>query len=279
MRNLKKFTVSLLTVATLITAFPFTAKAEDGEPIGSFLKDRNSITVENVEAEELFLDFLEEVSFIATDESWTNILEIKGKTGLPEKGYDSAVPDNETKISYADLSDFDCMIYNYTYCVFAILKNESGNRWETYTKDRDALTYLYQDFLNFKPTEGNNREAVNAAFEKIWDWQFEYIQEHDEPFDFVDQLTYSEMFPNSERESGDIDSPTQDRKEIESALEELDKSDKEEIQQAIEEATAENNGKSDKSNMGIVLPVVVVLAAVILVTAFIFMKKGKTQKK
>lgn len=119
MRNLKKFTISLLTVATLITAFPFTAKAEDGEPIGSFLKDRSSITVENEEAEELFLDFLEEVSFIATDESWTNILEIKGKFGLPEKGYDSTVPDNETKISYADLSDFDCMIYNYTYCAFA----------------------------------------------------------------------------------------------------------------------------------------------------------------
>ena len=198
------------------------------------------------------MDFLEEVSFIATDESWTNILEIKGKFGLPEKGYDSTVPDNETKISYADLSDFDCMIYNYTYCAFASVKNGNENYWQTYTKDRDAFINIYQDFLNFKPTEGNNREAVNAAFEKIWDWQFEYIQEHDEPFDFVDQLTYSEMFPNSGSESGDTDSlSAQEQKEIESALEELDKGDREEIQQTVEETNTENNSKSDKSNMGI----------------------------
>lgn len=148
---------------------------------------------DNAEAQEVYQELLDSIAFIATDESWANILEIKGKFGLDEKTYNHIIPEGEHRTPYEELSDFDCLVYNYTYCTFAASKAGSVERWQQHTASREAMSYYYQDFLNFKPTEGNNREAVNAAFNKLWDWQYEYIKEHDEPYNFVENCSYTSM--------------------------------------------------------------------------------------
>ena len=54
----------------------------------------------------------------------------------------------------------------------------------------------------------------------------------------------------------------------------MDESDKKEIQQAIEqEKKAENSGRTESSFMGIMVPVLIVLAAVALTAAFFLIRK------
>ena len=170
-------------------------------------------------------------------------MNIKGVTQLV---YDATIPERDGKIPFEELSDFDRLIYELTYCCFAPLKSANGKSWETAKTSQENLAYhTYGSFLAFMPDTGNNRETVNAAFQKLWDWQYAYILEHDEPYDFVDQCAYSDMFPGSEDKGSEAESLTpQESEEIEEILNELDESDKKEIQQAVEqEKKAENSDR------------------------------------
>ena len=206
-------------------------------------------------------------------------MNIKGVTQLV---YDATIPERDGKIPFEELSDFDRLIYELTYCCFAPLKSSNGKSWETAKTSQENLAYhTYGSFLAFMPDTGNDREAVNAAFQKLWDWQYAYILEHDEPYDFVDQCTYSDMFPGSEDNDSETESLTpQDREGIEEILNELDESDKKEIQQAVEqEKKAENSGRTESSSMGVMAPVLIVLAVAALTAAFFLIRKKNGGKK
>ena len=46
----------------------------------------------------------------------------------------------------------------------------NGKSWETAKTSQENLAYhTYGSFLAFMPDTGNDREAVNAAFQKLWD--------------------------------------------------------------------------------------------------------------
>ena len=274
-RNIRKPIVVLALVAAML--FPTAAhatEAQDGGDSGSvILNGGTGGEAGNAEAQEVYQELLDSVSFIATDPTWSNIMNIKGVTQLV---YDATIPERDGKIPFEELSDFDRLIYELTYCCFAPLKSSNGKSWETAKTSQENLAYhTYGSFLAFMPGTGNDREAVNAAFQKLWDWQYAYILEHDEPYDFVDQCTYSDMFPDSEDNGSETESLTpQNREEIEEILNELDESDKKEIQQAIEqEKKAENSGRTESSFMGIMVPVLIVLAAVALTAAFFLIRK------
>lgn len=143
------------------------------------------------EAQAIYQELLDNVSFIATDPTWDNIMNIKGVTQLV---YDATIPEGEGKIPFEELSDFDRLIYELTYCCFAPLKTSNGKSWEAAKENQETLAYYtYGNFLNFMPDTGNNREAVNTAFQKLWDWQYAYILEHDEPFNFIANCSYTDM--------------------------------------------------------------------------------------
>ena len=225
-RNIRKPIVVLALVAAML--FPTAAnatEAQDGGDSGSvILNGGTGGEAGNAEAQEVYQELLDSVSFIATDPTWSNIMNIKGVTQLV---YDATIPERDGKIPFEELSDFDRLIYELTYCCFAPLKSANGKSWETAKTSQENLAYhTYGSFLAFMPDMGNNREAVNAAFQKLWDWQYAYILEHDEPYDFVDQCTYSDMFPGSEDNGSEAESLTpQESEEIEEILNELDESD------------------------------------------------------
>ena len=277
-RNIRKPIVVLALVAAML--FPTAANATEAQDGGSvILNGGTGGEAGNAEAQEVYQELLDSVSFIATDPTWSNIMNIKGVTQLV---YDATIPERDGKIPFEELSDFDRLIYELTYCCFAPLKSANGKSWETAKTSQENLAYhTYGSFLAFMPDTGNNREAVNAAFQKLWDWQYAYILEHDEPYDFVDQCTYSDMFPGSEDNGSEAESLTpQESEEIEEILNELDESDKKEIQQAVEqEKKAENSDKPESSSMGIMVPVLIVLVAVALSAAFFLVRKKSGGKK
>lgn len=269
-----------LIVAMLFPTEAHATEAQDGGDSGSvILNGGTGGEAGNAEAQEVYQELLDSVSFIATDPTWSNIMNIKGVTQLV---YDATIPERDGKIPFEELSDFDRLIYELTYCCFAPLKSSNGKSWETAKTSQENLAYhTYGSFLAFMPDTGNDREAVNAAFQKLWDWQYAYILEHDEPYDFVDQCTYSDMFPGSEDNGSESESLTpQESEEIEEILNELDESDKKEIQQAVEqEKKAENSGRTESSSMGIMVPVLIVLVVVALTAAFFLVRKKSGGKK
>lgn len=192
---------------------------------------------DNPEAQEIYQELLDEISFITTDPTWENILDIKGNLALSQRTYDATIPDGEGKVPFEELSNFDKLVYAYTYCGFAALKNGSANYWDTYTQNRDTcIDHCCGDFLRFKPTEGNDREKVNAAFEKLWDWQYEYIKEHNEPYNFIANCSYSSMGFGVQG-SGTQDNPTDDLG--------LTEDEKNEILEVIEEADVPKETEPD----------------------------------
>ena len=277
-KSIRKPIVALALAAAMF--FPATVCATETTP-GAEVQDSGSVILNggtggeagNAEAQEVYQELLDSVSFIATDPTWSNIMNIKGVTQLV---YDATIPERDGKIPFEELSDFDRLIYELTYCCFAPLKSSNGKSWETAKTSQENLAYhTYGSFLAFMPDTGNDREAVNAAFQKLWDWQYAYILEHDEPYDFVDQCTYSDMFPGSEDNGSESESLTpQESEEIEEILNELDESDKKEIQQAVEqEKKAENSGRTESSSMGVTVPVLIVLVVAAVTAAFFLVRK------
>ena len=284
----RKSTRKPIVALALVTAmlFPATAYATEEQDSGNsgsvILNGGTGGEAGNAEAQEVYEEFLDSISFIATDPTWSDFVSFEGQTGLIQLAYDDTIPEGAGKIPYEELSDFDKLVYGFTYCCFAVTRNKGGDTWEDAKTSQERLAYhTYSNFRTYmlKKT-GNDKEAVAAAFDKLWDWQYAYILEHDEPYDFVDQCTYSDMFPGSEDNDSESESLTpQESEEIEEILNELDESDKKEIQQAVEqEKKAENSGRTESSSMGIMVPVLIVLAVASLTAAFFLIKKNGGKK-
>lgn len=222
----------------------------------------------NADAQQVYQEFLDAVSFIATDDTWSSILEVKG---VWKDSYDYTVPDGERKIPYDELSAFDKFIYNYTYCTFASFKNGSAEYWNTHTKDRKAIAICYQDYLNFKPKQGNNREVVNAAFEKLWDWQYEYIKEHDEPYNFIANCSYTDMGfgvtgSGVEQTSNDTELSKEEEKEIKEAIKEIEKEmEKDEKKEKSPWADVMDSLSHNLLSIGILIAALVGLGVVVII--------------
>ena len=129
-RNIRKPIVVLALVAAML--FPtavHATEAQDGGDSGSvILNGGTGGEAGNAEAQEVYQELLDSVSFIATDPTWSNIMNIKGVTQLV---YDATIPERDGKIPFEELSDFDRLIYELTYCCFAPLKSANGKSWET----------------------------------------------------------------------------------------------------------------------------------------------------
>ena len=79
-------------------------------------------------------------------------MNIKGVTQLV---YDATIPERDGKIPFEELSDFDRLIYELTYCCFAPLKSANGKSWETAKTSQENLAYhTYGSFLAFMPDTG-----------------------------------------------------------------------------------------------------------------------------
>lgn len=259
------------------------------EPADSvLLEDRDSVTAGetyDAEGENVYVEFLNTISFIETDETWEKTIHLRQ---IKEPAYDYAIPDGAYgKKDYESLSEFDRFIYAYTYCAFSVAKQSPTGSWETQLKSPEAFAGIYSDLLTFEDTQGadsyNRLEEVNSAFQKLWDWQYQYAQEHNEPYDFIDKRAYSEMRPVNESSEAVSESESlseQDLKVIEEILNELDESDRKEIQQAAEqELKAQNADGVESSAAGIIVPVLIVLAVAVLIAVLIFAgkKKGSTR--
>ena len=162
-----------------------TGRVEETEPVGEG----------NEEAQELYKAFLEAVKFIETDETWAKTIHLRQ---IKEPAYDYAIPDGAyQKKDYESLSEFDRFLYHYTYCVFSVAKQSPTGSWETKLRSPEAFAGIYSDLLTFEDTQGadsyNGLDEVNAAFQTLWDYQYEYCLEYGEPYNFIDGCSYSEM--------------------------------------------------------------------------------------
>ena len=92
-RNIRKPIVVLALVAAML--FPtavHATEAQDGGDSGSvILNGGTGGEAGNAEAQEVYQELLDSISFIAADPTWSNIMNIKGVTQLV---YDATIPEH-----------------------------------------------------------------------------------------------------------------------------------------------------------------------------------------
>lgn len=199
--------------------------------------DRDNISVVNEEAEKAYSEFLEAVSFIATDESWYNgiaaTLNQYGEDSINRKSYSQWYADYVAGGSveeYFAMSSFEQFLWTETYTKLANAVNSPWGFSHYFESKATFSTYITSLVTNMMT--GNNSDVVKEAYLKLMDWQYDYISENGVPFNFINNRSYIEELsgtPTTEAES-----ESEPESEYDSATEEIVSED-EEIQEIIEE--------------------------------------------
>lgn len=144
----------------------------------------------NEEAQKIYQDFLDSISFIETDSTWANFLTI---ATFNESSYDWIFPDSAQKTPYADLTAFDKIVYAVTYVEFAAMRKDISFWNENVINSRNNFdkmcTNRYVSGVNARG--GNNKETVLTAMQTLWDWQYQYCLDNNEPYNFIYNCSYS----------------------------------------------------------------------------------------
>ena len=205
--------------------------------------DRNNITVQNQEAEEVYQKFLEKISFIEHDESWYNgvsgLLQQynettdSGKPAINAKTYSTYYVNavqGATAEQFFELSKYERFLWTETYTRFVakMKENREGNFANEASFRKNVMNIPIQ-LMN-----GNNKETVIAAYEELAMWQYEYIKENGYPFNFISNRSYVDEIDTSSQTLPSTD-PTESSKseteEIQEVIDnELTPEEKEEVQ-------------------------------------------------
>lgn len=171
-----------------------TVKNDDGDENKSNVSISNKIETGNDEADKMFNDFMNDVSFIKEDEKWNSFLkvyEVYTETTTINFAQDYADTTGGKKEDFVNMSSFDKFIYYETYIRMA--KYLDLGDWERYYGSKDNF---YQNVLGLTLTSMRNTEidstVVEDAYKKLMDWQYQYIQEHKSPYNFIGGKNYTD---------------------------------------------------------------------------------------
>ena len=162
----------------------------------SSIMARENVTIVNEEAETVFLEFLEAVSFMANDESYYDGF---GSTFAQcEKGslngdlycewYVENVQDG-TEEEFFSMTAFERWLWTNTYTRLAYASG-SGKYNKYYGSRASYNTFIVNAAMNL--VRGNNSDVIVSAYEKLMDWQWNYISENGVPFNFIRNRSYIE---------------------------------------------------------------------------------------
>ena len=205
--------------------------------------DGDNITVQNQEAEEVYQKFLKEISFIEHDESWYNSFSAcleqynetasNGKPALNAKTYSNYYADavqGATPEQFFELSKYERFLWTETYTRFVAKMKENIER---NFADEDSFRMNVMN-VPIRLMNGNNKEAVIAAYEELAMWQYNYIKENGYPFNFISNRSYVEEVDASNQPLPSTDpteSSTSETEEIQEVIDnELTEEEKEEVQ-------------------------------------------------
>lgn len=173
-------------------------QGQAGAGTGSNILNGNNATASldevGQEAQGVFQELLDTVGFMATDSTWNQFLSFRGAT-LTETMYNNCLPEGMRPCEYSELTDFDKVVYLYSYIAFSVARERNMESWESYISSPENFAQLYKnEFVNYieQGNGGNNSDVVISAFEKMWDWQYNYCVENNEPYNFISNCSYTQ---------------------------------------------------------------------------------------
>lgn len=177
--------------------------------------NKDNITVSNEEAERVYREFLEAVSFIATDETWSTgffaFLNQYGEGSINKNTYSqwyADYVDGGSVEEFFAMSAFEQFVWTETYTRFANAMND-GWGYDHYFGDEFSFNQnikkMATDLMN-----GNNSEVVKEAYTKLADWQYDYILTKGVPFNFINNRNYIEEMNPPKGEDNKTEDGTKD---------------------------------------------------------------------
>lgn len=269
-------------------------KAESSQPEETTLPSvdissimaRENVTIVNEEAEKVYLEFLEAVSFMANDESYYDGF---GSTFAQcEKGslngdlyckWYVAYVQGGTEEDFFSMSAFERWLWTNTYTRLAYASGGSGNYNKYYGSKASYKTFIVDAAMNL--VQGNNRDVVVDAYEKLMDWQWDYINEHGVPFNFIRNRNYIEEINAGDDDVTEPQEPQDDTQEPTEGNQGQDaQGDPIEGNETTEPEAEEDKGKwsatiTIQADSSLTFVIFAVLLAAVLVIVFI--RKSKKQ--
>lgn len=226
--------------------------------------NRDNVTVQNEEAEEVYREFLEAISFIETDESWYNgfaaLLNQYDENSMNHDIYCNWYADyvqGGSVEKFFEMSSFEQFLWTETYTRLANAVNSSWGFDHYFGSKAAYKTYITDMVTNLM--SGNNSDVVKEAYLKMMDWQYEYITENGVPFNFINNRNYIEEIGDVPEQAEPVIS---DEEELESIREEMEQA----------EIEVEEKGVWSDTMELIAQNAFKILLLVVLIVAFLYVK-------
>ena len=183
---------------------------------------------DNQDAEKVYQEFLDTVSFIEGDSSWESLLQGYSFPSLLStfgKMYANCVSSDgkseEEMISeYEAMSDYDKFLWVSTYLFMAdSIKNGHPDNVSSFEK---IITNSACPIQNMQIGKRTKSEEVIEAYKKLIQWQADYIAANGSPFNFINNRSYLEEMGVKKVEAPSAkEAEIQEQKEIEEVREEI----------------------------------------------------------
>ena len=203
-----------------------------------------NIVADNADAEGVYKEFLDNVSFIKDDPTWESFLHKYGVPGtvnvfarLYSTYVDNGDKSKEEMIAeFEAMSNYDRFLWITTY-LFMADKIYNGLPDELSYEDMVANTACPMGTFERRKDidQWNNADTVIAAYDKLLHWQADYIAANGSPYNFINNRSYIEEV------GGTVDKPKTDEN-----IEEQKKKDQEDIAKIQKEMEKEVNKEEDK---------------------------------
>ena len=193
-----------------------------------------NVVADNADSESVYSEFLNTVSFIKDDSSWSSMLEGYSYPSLLTtfgKMYANCVnadgkSDEDMLAEYEAMSDYDKFLWVSTYLFMAdSIKNGHPDNVSSYDK---IIANSACPIQNMQIGNRTNSDKVIDAYEKLIQWQADYISANGSPFNFINNRSYLEEVGVSEVDASTEDEiKEQEQKEIEQVRDEIDNAENE----------------------------------------------------
>lgn len=165
-KRVKGWCAMLATLVMAILLLPVTARAAEAEEG----YDERAL--------EVYQELMDAVSNIGWLEEE---IQVKGWYDH-EKWYAENASDVAGRVPYGELSDVDRFMYEWTFHGIMVLKDSDYLPWGDIMESSDS----FYEWNAFKSYSGNIDEALDAAYRKVVDFQYDYMLSHgNEPYDFT----------------------------------------------------------------------------------------------
>ena len=182
----------------------------------------------NQDAEKVYQEFLNTVSFIESDSSWESLLQGYSFPSLLStfgKMYANCVSadgksEEEMIGEYEAMSDYDKFLWVSTYLFMAdSIKNGHPDNVSSFEK---IITNSACPIQNMQIGKRTRSDEVIEAYKKLIQWQADYIAANGSPFNFINNRSYLEEIGVKKGEAPSTEgAEIQEEKEIEEVREEI----------------------------------------------------------